>query len=143
MRCISVSILFIASKVSANYDFSGLMNRIQKSTFDFDRRIEDTKNSEDSTIRSIELQERNVDRQLDAIREKFHLRPASSTSLLEKKRLRKNNHRRSEADDAEIIRDTELDREKAVEQLLRVEEDIGHMPERLFRKDAVVVNEEV
>lgn len=112
-------LFLLVSSVTSNYDFSALVNHIQKSTFDFDKRIQDTKNSEEASIENIELQERNVDRELDSIRQKFHLRPVSSF-------LQKQN------DDAKLIRDSELAREQAEEDMINVEEQIANIPKQLF-----------
>ncbi len=129
--------------VMGNFDFSGLLNKIQKSTFDFDRRVEDAKNSEESSIRSIELQERNVDRELQGIREKLGLKASTGTnpslSFLETRRRHKKHHSDAAAtsgslvaSDEDMIRESELNREKAVEEVVRVEDEIGQMPEQLF-----------
>jgi hypothetical protein len=132
-------VLFVTFAATvASYDFSGLLNKIQLSTLNFDKQVEDAKNSEDGTIHTIELQERNLDRQLDSIREKFHLRPAAS-SLLEKRRRKKPHHRHVERvaavvtdNDEQLIQDAELKREKAAENVLAVEKEISELPQRLF-----------
>lgn len=130
-------VLFVTFAATvASYDFSGLLNKIQLSTLNFDKQVEDAKNSEDGTIHSIELQERNLDRQLDSIREKFHLRPAAS-SLLEKRRRKKPRHVEQVSavvtdNDEQLIQDAELKREKAAENVLAVEKEISELPQRLF-----------
>ena len=125
-----------ALAVAEAFDFSHLLNRIQQETIKFDQRAEQVKNKEEEQLHRIELQERDLDRSLEATREKYHWvhEPAS---FLERKQgtLRRVKARVfTPKDDLHVIEQTEKQREEAQKEFLAVEKMVADMPEKLLGK---------
>ena len=135
-----------------SFDVASVLNHIRQATLNYDQMVDSVKNREEDQIHKIELKERDVDRQLEAVINKFHLDKPSGYSLLE----RRKKHRRG-ADVAEdqmipkyshlkkievheivpdvdlkAMEDAELAREDAEAQLVKFEADIAKLPEKLF-----------
>ena len=137
--------------VMGSFDVASVLNHIRQATLNYHQMVDSVKNREEDQIHKIELKERDVDRQLEAIINKFHLDKPSGYSLLE----RRKKHRKSSIPedqtipkyshlkkvevheivpevDMKAMEETELAREDAEAQLVKVEADIAKLPERLF-----------
>ena len=127
-----------AGVVSANFDFSNLVGKIQQTTLNFDQQVEDIKNREQDEIRNIELRERDLDRTLEQNAEKFHWKLSPSQSFLESKRRYKKHRVEvkpiSTGADTHILEETEKQREIAEKNFLQVEKQIAELPEKLLHK---------
>lgn len=148
VKCLAITLmrflitLVLLVEFVSGFDFSKLLNRIHQATIHFDEQSEEVANKEDNELRSIEAKEHEVDRQVEEISQKYHLpiSDISSSSLLEKgKRMRfhRVTPRIDEFDtDAKILRQTELNREKAEKHFLDVEKEISELPEKLIKQQA-------
>ena len=142
--------------VLGSFDAASVLNHIRQTTLNYDQMIDTVKNREEDQIHKIELKERDVDRQLESIVNKFHLDKPTGYSLLERRKKR-TNRARQQSDypedqrvpkyshlkkvevheivpevDLKAMEDAELARENAEAQLVKVEADIAKLPERLF-----------
>jgi polysaccharide pyruvyl transferase WcaK-like protein len=135
MRLAAVVALSVVSLAQA-FDFSHLLNRIQQETIKFDQRADDVKNREEEQIHRIELQERDLDRSLEAAREKYHW-VHQPISLLERKHrvIRRVKPRVfTPKDDMHVIEQTERQREEAQKEFLAVEKMVADLPSKLLGK---------
>ena len=139
--------------VFGSFDVANVLNHIRQATLNYDQMVDSVKNREEDQIHKIELKEKDVDRQLETIVNKFHLDKPSSYSLLERRRKRKTRPQRLSEDqtvpkyshlkqvevheivpevDLKAMEDAELAREDAEAQLVKVEADLAKLPERIF-----------
>ena len=144
----------LLQSVLGSFDSASLLNHIRQATLNYDQMVDSVKNREEDQIHKIELKERDVDRQLEAVVNKFHLDKPTGYSLLE--RRKRHRHRSSHAvpgdqvipkyshlkkievheivpeADLKAMESTELAREDAEAQLVKVEADIAKLPEKLL-----------
>ena len=137
--------------VIGSFDVASVLNHIRQATLNYDQMVDSVKNREEDQIHKIELKERDVDRQLEAIINKFHLDKPNGYSLLERRKKHRNKsipddqtipkyshlkkievHEIVPEVDLKAMEDAELAREDAEAQLVKVEEDISKLPEKLF-----------
>jgi hypothetical protein len=78
-------------QLSSSFDLTGLLNQIRSETLNFDQMVDGVKTKEENQIQEIELKERDVDRQLEAVAEKYHFghrfleNDSASSSFLERR----------------------------------------------------------
>ena len=142
--------------VLGSFDSASLLNHIRQATLNYDQMVDSVKNREEDQIHKIELKERDVDRQLEAVVNKYHLDKPTGFSLLERRkrhRHRSTRHQESPQDqvipkyshlkkievheivpeaDLKAMESAELAREDAEAQLVKVEADVAKLPEKLF-----------
>jgi len=133
---------------NAAFDLTGLVNRIRSETLNFDQMVDSVKTKEENQIHNIELKERDVDRELDAVAEKYHFghkysNPGPGESFLERKHRHEDvpkyshlkkvePHEIVSEKDVKAMEKSELAREEAEKELVQVEANLADMPERLF-----------
>lgn len=136
MKFAIVACVAFTVRESTAWDFSGLLGKIQSETLKFDRMADTYKNKEEAGIRSVQLHERDIDRSLEALKQRLHL---DGTSFLE--RHRKHKHRSHKpvkanavtfSSDEKELEDLEHKREAAERTFLETEKEIAGMPERIF-----------
>jgi hypothetical protein len=136
-------------QLGAGFDLTGLLNHIRSETLNFDQMVDGVKTKEENQIHEIELKERDVDRELEAVAEKYHFghrfleNDSASSSFLEARKskdklpeysnLKKvTPHQIVSKSDVKALEKTELNREAAEKNLVQVEAQIADMPERLL-----------
>jgi hypothetical protein len=142
-----IGVIASIAQLGAGFDLTGLLNHIRSETLNFDQMVDGVKTKEENQIHDIELKERDVDRELDAVAEKYHFGQKfsenDSSSFLQKKRTGDNfpkyshlkkvsPHEIVAKSDVKAMEKAELDREAAEKNLVQVEEDIAQLPEKLF-----------
>lgn len=141
MRLFGVlGLAFALVDIGSAFDFSKLLNRIHQATIHFDQQSESVTNKEENELRSIEAKEKEVDRSVEEIRRKYHLKDDPYSLLEEGRRLkfRKVAPRTEEFEtDAKILRETEINREKAEKHFLDVEKEISELPQKLMHKEVM------
>jgi len=134
IRLTGALVIFLID-LAAGFDFSKLLNRIHQATIRFDQQSEAVTNKEENELRGIEAKEHEVDRSVEDIRRKYHLQdPFSLLEKVRRLRFHKVVPRTEEFDsDAKILRQTEVNREKAEKHFLDVEKEIAQLPEKLMK----------